>query len=109
MFELWIGNRSQEIASILRLWRKQYLVRRSLLHNASRLHDDDTIAQKPHHVKVVGHEQIAHPERILEVLQQIEDERLHRHIERGRGLVLNDEIGVERNRPRDAAARLLSA
>src|SRR5262245_11054350 len=104
-----VGNGGQEVASILRLRRNQNLFGRPLLDDASRLHDDDTIAQQPQHVEVVGDEQVAHPQRVLELLQQIEHDRLHRHVERRRRFVEDDEIGAERDRPRDAYARLLSA
>ena len=49
------------------------------------------------------------PERLLEVLQQIEHHRLHRNVERRGRLVEDDEIGLERDGARDADARLLAA
>src|SRR5215471_1750342 len=51
-----VGNGGQEVASILRLRRNENLVGRPLLDDASRLHDDDPIAQQPHHVEIVGDE-----------------------------------------------------
>ena len=65
--------------------------------------------KQPHHVEVVRDEQIAHPERLLEVLQQIEHDRLDRHVQRRGRLVEDDEIGLERDRARDADAGLLPA
>ena len=58
------------------------------------LHDDDTIAQQAHHIQIMRHEQIAHAQRLLEVLQQIEHHRLHRDVERGGRLVEDDEFGI---------------
>ena len=49
------------------------------------------------------------PRDSFELLQQVEHHRLHRHVERRGRLVENDEIGLERDRARDADARLLSA
>ena len=60
-------------------------------------------------MKVVGHEKIRHPQRILELLQQIENDRLHRNIERGGRFVEDDEIGIERDGARDSDACLLPA
>ena len=49
------------------------------------------------------------PERLLQILQQIEHDRLHRDVERRGRLVENDQIGLQRDRARDADARLLAA
>jgi hypothetical protein len=56
------GNGCEQVASILRLRRKQHLLGRPLLHNAPGLHDDDTLAEEPHHVEVVGDEEVAYSE-----------------------------------------------
>src|SRR5262249_61007826 len=47
--------------------------------------------------------------RIFEVLKKIENDRLHRYVERSRRLVENDEIGLERDRASTPDTRLLSA
>src|SRR4029077_7287924 len=62
-----VRNRREQVASILRLRRKENLRCRPLLDDSARLHDDDALAQKPHHIEVVRHEQIGHPHRILEL------------------------------------------
>src|SRR2546421_8933595 len=58
-----VGNGSEQIARILRLRREQHLLGRTLLHDAPGLHDDDAVAEKAHHIEVMGHEQVAHAER----------------------------------------------
>ena len=55
-------NRRQEIARVARFRRFHNAFRGPLFDDFSRLHDDDTIAQKPHHVEVVRDEKIAHAE-----------------------------------------------
>src|SRR5690349_13432669 len=102
-------DRGQEVTSIGGLWRNQNLFSRPLLHNLARLHDDDSIAQQTHDVEVVGDEEVTHSQRILEVLQKIENHRLHRYVERGRRLVENDEIGLERDGASNPDTRFLSA
>ena len=102
-------DRREQVARVLRLRREQHPLGRPLLDDLPRLHDDHAVAQQPHHVEVVRDEQIAHAERLLEVLQQVEHHRLHRDVERRGRLVEDDEIGLERDRARDADARLLPA
>src|SRR5918996_5128049 len=48
-------------------------------------------------------------ELILQVLEQVDDLRLNRHIERGYGFVRNDEIGIEGQRPSQANSLALSS
>ena len=62
-------DRGQQVAGIGRLRRYQNLLGLPLLHDLPRLHDDDAIAQQAHHVEIMGDEELAHPQRILQVLQ----------------------------------------
>ena len=48
-------------------------------------------------------------ELVLELLEQVDDLRLHRDVERAHRLVADDEIGLHRERPRDADALPLPA
>src|SRR5579862_500023 len=64
-----VRNRRQQVARVLRFRGDQNPFGRPLLDDLARLHNDDTIAQKAHHVEIVGDEKIAHSERILQVLQ----------------------------------------
>ena len=70
-------DRGQQVARIGSLRRDEHLVGRSLLDDLPRLHDDDTVAQQPQHIEIVGDKEVAHTQRILQVLQKVEDHRLH--------------------------------
>src|SRR6516164_5967733 len=89
-------NGGNEVARILRLRRNQHVLGGPLLDDAACPHDDNAIAEQPHHVEIVGHEQIAHSQGLFELLQQIEHDRLHRHVKRRGGFVANDQIAVKR-------------
>ena len=62
-----------------------------------------------HHGEVVGDEQVGEAELALQVLQQVEDLRLDRHVERRDRLVADDELRLERERAGDADALALPA
>ena len=102
-------NRRQQFSCIGILRITQYPLGGTLFDNSSRPHHNDTIAQQPHHIQIVRHEQITHAHRLLQIVQQIENDCLHRDIERRGRLVQNDELGVQRDGARDADARLLAA
>ena len=53
-------NRRQQIAGIARFRGLHDALGRSLFDDLTRLHDDDTIAQKLHHVEVMRDEKITH-------------------------------------------------
>ena len=55
----------------------------------------------PNDGKVVRNEEIADAEAVLKVHQQVDDLRLHRHIERRHRLVADDEQRLKGERPRD--------
>ena len=73
------------------------------VHNAHRVRDmlDDR--------QVVRDEQVGQLVLLLQFLQQVDDLRLDRHVERRDRLVADDEFGVERQRPRDADTLSLTA
>src|SRR5690349_20929499 len=98
-----------QFARVLGLRRLEHLRCAALLDDASTLHDDDAIADEPHDMQIVADEEIAHAELRLQIREQIENDRLHGDVERRRRLVKNDEIRLERDRARDAHARLLAA
>ena len=54
-------------------------------------------------------EDVGEPELALEVLEQVQDLRLHGHVERGHRLVADDQLGVDREGARDADALALAA
>ena len=82
-----------------------------LTYSSSRVRDLDGLAEVHHHhpvgdvaddVEVVRDEDVGEPELLLQVLQQVEDLRLHRDVERRHRLVAEDQLRVDRERARDA-------
>lgn len=67
------------------------------------------MADVPDHGQVVADEEVAHAEVALEVHEQVQDLALHREVERGDGLVADDEVGFQGQGPRDADALELAA
>ena len=59
--------------------------------------------------EIVGDEEVREPELVLQVLQQIDDLRLHGDVERGDRLVEHEELRIRRQRARDADALPLPA
>ena len=62
-----------------------------------------------HDGQVVGDEQVGQAEVVLQVLEQVDDLRLDRDVERRHGLVEHDEPRLDRERPRHADALALAA
>ncbi len=75
----------------------------------SEIHDQHPVAQQPHDGKVVRNEQIAHAELALEPLQELQNDHLHRNVERGGRLVEHEKLGLDRNGAGDADAGALPA
>jgi len=61
-------NRREQFARIIALRIGEDLLCRPFFDNLSGAHDDNPVAEQTYHIQVVGHEEIAHSERILEVL-----------------------------------------
>jgi hypothetical protein len=64
------------------------------LDQLAEIHDRDAVADVLHHREVVGDEEIGEAEALLQVLQQVDDLRLDRHVERGDRLVADDQVGL---------------
>ena len=71
--------------------------------------DDHVIGERPHHFQIVADEQVGEIVPPLQLAQEIDDLRLHRHVERARRLVEHDEFGLEHQRPGDGDALPLAA
>ena len=71
------------------------------LRDATEVHDRDPVADVLDHAHVVGHEEIGQPKLALQLLEQVQDLGLDRHVERGDGLVADDQVGFEDERPGD--------
>ena len=74
---------------------------RRRLHDLAQVHDRHAVRDLPHDGEVVRHEEIGDPELTLEVSQQVQDLGLDRDVERRNGLVTDDQLRPERDRPRD--------
>ena len=74
------------------------------LEHRARVEDVDPAANRERDAKVVGDQDEAHPARLLHAAQQREDLHLRRDVERSRGLVRDQELGItgEGGRDRDA-------
>jgi hypothetical protein len=84
------------------------LLRRRDLDDGVQVHDRDPIGDVPHDGEVVGDEEVRQRELGLELLEQVDDLRLDRDIERGDRLVGDDEVRVEGKGARDADALALA-
>src|SRR5690606_7074282 len=73
------------------------------------IHDRDVVRDVLDYGEVVRDEEIAEAELLLQIHEQVDDLRLDGHIERGNGLIANDELRVDGGRARDADARTLAA
>ena len=62
-----------------------------------------------HDAEVVADEQAGEALLALQLLEQVEHLGLHRHVERGRGLVGDQQVGLEREGAGDADALALTA
>jgi hypothetical protein len=63
----------------------------------------------PHHREIVSNEQIRDTEFSLQVHQQVDHLRLHRHVESRHRLIADDQLRVERQRSRDPEPLALPA
>ena len=79
------------------------------LDDLSLTHDDHVVGDAPDDIEIVGDEQHRHAEPFLQVLQELEDLRLHGDVERGRRLVGDQKIGTIGQRHGDHHPLALSA
>ena len=85
------------------------VVRGRLLDDRAEVHHADHVADVPHHREVVRDHHVGQPERVLQLLEQVDHLGLDRHVERRHRLVGDDQLRVERDRPGDADALALAA
>jgi hypothetical protein len=79
------------------------------LDDPAQIHDRDAVRDVLYHAQVVRDEQERHPEVALQVREQVEDLRLHRHVERRHRLVADDDVGLQGQGARNADALPLPA
>ena len=73
------------------------------------VHDHDPVGDVADDVQVVCDEDVGQVELLLEILEQVEDLRLHRHVERRDRLVADDQLRVHGQGAGDADALALAA
>ena len=79
------------------------------LRHLAEVHDQDAVGDVADDVEIVRDEQVGEAELLLQVLEQVEDLRLHGDVERGHGLVADDQLRVGGEGPRDADPLALPA
>ena len=99
----------QQAARISVLRPLEDLGGRPLLDDPPALHHGDTIGDVCDHAEVVRDQDDAEILLLAQVLQLGEDLRLHGHVERGRGLIGEQDLGAEREPHRDHHALAHSA
>ncbi len=100
-----VSPRSGTAASSIRVYgccgRSEQLARRRELDDAPEVHHADAIGDVMDHREVVRNEEVREAETPLQVAHQVQHLRLHRHVERRRRLVADEEARLARERPRD--------
>ena len=87
----------------------EQFVDRSLLHDSPLLHHRHAVADLRRDPKIVGNEQHRQVELGANLVQQRQHLRLHRNVERGHRLVGDQQLGLDRQRARNAYALPLSS
>ena len=72
-------------------------------------HDADAVGDAFDHAQIMGDEQHGHAEALLQRLEQVEDLGLHGDVERGGGLVGDEQVGLVGERHGDHDALALAA
>jgi hypothetical protein len=78
------------------------------LAQAAKVDDGHTVSERAHHGKVVGNEEVGHSPVSAEAIEQAENRRLNRDVERRHNLVAEHEIGVGCESASDANALSLA-
>ena len=79
------------------------------LDDLAEVHHRHPVGDVAHHRQVVGDEHVGQAELVLQILEQVDDAGLDRHVERRHRLVEHEQLGLERERPGDADALALTA
>ncbi len=74
---------------------------RGRLDDPPRVHDRDVVGHLGDHAEIVGDDHDRHPELALESFHQRQDLRLDGHVERRRGLVGDQQLGLVGQSHRD--------
>ena len=104
-----LGDRGQQRHRVRVARVAVELLDRADLDDLAEVHDADAVGEVLDDRQVVADEQVGQVEVALQVEQQVEHLALDRHVERRHGLVRDDEVGAQRERPGDADALPLAA
>src|SRR5262249_15664315 len=91
------------------LWRADQRLRIAALYDPAQIHHDDRVAHVSDRGHVVGDKQIGQAQARLQIAQQVQDLVPDRNVERGHGLVQYDQLGRQRQSPRDSDTLTLTA
>ncbi len=97
-------DRPQQAPGVGMLGRAEDLVRRRGLDDPARVHHHDLVGHLGDHPEVVGDQHDGHAELALEPRDQLQDLGLHGHVQGGRGLVGDQQLGLVRQCHRDHRA-----
>ncbi len=96
-------RRQQRLGTGMMRCREDAILR-SDLHHAPEIHHHHSVGDVSHHREVVRDEEAREPAALLQVLEQVDDVRLDRDVERRDRFVGDDQAGLERDGARDADA-----
>ena len=82
----------------------EHLVRVALFHQVTQIHHAHAVGNVPNDAHVVRHKQVRQPALALQLLQQVDNLRLNRHIQRRHRLVAHDNLRIKNQRARQADA-----
>lgn len=102
------GRPSPEMGVGVALMRKD-IVGTAVLDDAPEIHDHHPVAEVANCRQIVGDHQIGQPMLRLQISHYIQDFTLNRNFWPRRGLVRDDQPGVQRKRPRHPNAPRLTA
>ena len=99
-----LGNGREETFGVRVPRMREQLVDGCFFYDLTRVHHHDARAQVGDHPEVVGDEDHRHAQPGLERPQEVENLGLHRHVERGRRLVRDEQPRLAGEREREQCA-----
>ncbi len=103
------GNGRDQRAGVGMSGRIEQLSHRPDLDQAPEIEDADPGDEIAHQAEVMRNEEVSEAERAAEIVEEIDDLGLNRHVKRGRRLIEDDQLRLCGDRPRDGDALLLAA
>ena len=100
-FALELRQRAEQRLGVRMLRMVEQLLRRRLLDDLAGVHDGDLVGRLGDDAHVVRDDDHRHLVLLAQLLEQVEDARLHRDVERRRGLVGDQQPRLARQRDRD--------